>query len=250
MDNPTKIRTVIIDDEEKGRKTLKNFAQKYAPNLSIAGEADDVESGVKLIDAVKPELVFLDIQMPGGTGFDLLGKVAFNGFNLIFCSAYDQFAVKAFRFSAIDYLLKPLDPDVFISAINKLPERSTKVLKRQIEVLTSNRKSGFNRIALHSFDGISIVNIDEILRCESSANYTTFKLRNQPDILVTKTLKEFDDILTPHHFLRVHKSHLINLAYVTTYLKGDGGWIKMVDGSTVEVSRRKREQVLEALSNN
>ena len=146
------IRTVIIDDEEKGRKTLENFIQKYAPNLSIVGEAIDVESGVKLIDDVKPDLVFLDIKMPGGTGFDLLGMVEFNDFNLIFCTAYDQFAVKAFRFSAIDYLLKPLDPDVFIGAMRKLPERSAKALKNQIEVLTSNRKSGFNRIALHSAD--------------------------------------------------------------------------------------------------
>jgi len=241
------MRTVIIDDESKGRMTLRNFIKKYAPQLEIVGEAEDVASAVKLIDEAKPELVFLDIQMPDGTGFDVLGLVEFNDFKLIFCTAFDQYAVKAFRFSAIDYLLKPLDPDVFVAAVNKLPERPDDHLAEQLEVLLSS-KNEFSRIALHSSEGIHLVNISEIIRCESSVNYTNFFLKNKKEILVTRTLKEFDELLTPHHFLRVHKSHLINLAHVKTYLKGEGGWVKMSDGSTVEVSRRKKEHLMSVLA--
>ena len=241
------MRTVIIDDETNGRMTLKNFIKKYAPHLELVGEADNVASGVALIDEVKPELVFLDIQMPDGTGFDLLGLVEFSDFKLIFCTAYDQYAVKAFRFSAIDYLLKPLDPDVFVAAVAKLADRGDEQLAERLDLLLSTR-SEFSRIALHASEGIHLVNVSDIVRCESSGNYTNFCLKGKKEILVTRTLKDYDELLSPHGFLRVHKSHLINLAQVTTYLKGEGGWVKMSDGSTVEVSRRKKEQLMSVLA--
>lgn len=242
------MRTVIIDDEAKSRQTLHNFIRKYAPALEVIGEADCVEKAVKLIESEKPELVFLDIQMPDGTGFDLLGQVMFNDFKLIFCTSYDQYAVKAFRFSAIDYLLKPLDPDIFIAAIKKISQENESQIKEKLEVLNTN-KNNFSRIALHSADGINLVNIDDIIRCESNVNYTKFILKDQSNILVTKTLKEYDEMLSNQGFIRIHKSFLVNINHVNKYIKGDGGWVLMSDDAKIMVSRRKKDQLMEALSN-
>lgn len=242
------MRTIIIDDEPKSRQTLTNFIFKYAPNLEIVGEASCVEEGISLIEDIKPDLIFLDIQMPDGTGFDLLRQVRYNDFKLIFCTSFDQFAIKAFRFSAIDYLLKPLDPDIFIAAVKKISNEDKSVLKEKLEVLQIN-KSNFSKIALHSAEGINLVNIADIIRCESSGNYTKFIIQDQANILVTKTLKDFDVILTNHNFVRIHKSFLANLAHVTKYIKGDGGWIIMSDDAKIMVSRRKKDQLLQILSN-
>lgn len=241
------MRTVIIDDEPKSRQTISNFIAKYATDLQIIGQADCVEKGVALIESEKPELVFLDIQMPDGTGFDLLGQVMFNDFKLIFCTSYDQYAIKAFRFSAIDYLLKPLDPDIFVAAIKKISGEDGAQMKDKLEVLIAN-KSDFSRIALHSFEGINLVNINDIIRCESSGNYTRFIIKNQPNLLVTKTLKEFDEILSNQGFIRIHKSFLVNINHITKYVKGEGGWVIMSDDSKIEVSRRKKDRLLQILS--
>lgn len=241
------MRTVIIDDEAKSRQTLSNFIRKYAPELEVIGEADCVENGVELIESKEPELVFLDIQMPDGTGFDLLGQIIHNDFKLIFCTSYDQYAVKAFRFSAIDYLLKPLDPDIFMAAIKKVYQENESMIKEKLEVLNSN-KNVFSRIALNSADGINLVNICDIIRCESNVNYTKFILKDQANILVTKTLKEFDSILSSQGFIRIHKSYLVNINHVNKYIKGDGGWVLMSDNAKIMVSRRKKDQLLEALS--
>lgn len=242
------MRTVIIDDEAKGRQTLKNFIQKYAQSLEIIGEADCVEKGVQVIEELKPELVFLDIQMPDGTGFDLLGQVKYNDFKLIFCTSFDQYAVKAFRFSAIDYLLKPIDPDIFMAAVRKVTEDSKSQLNEKLEILKTN-KNDFTRMALHSADGINLVNINDIIRCESNINYTRFIIKNQSNILVTKTLKEYENILSDQGFIRIHKSFLVNINHIKKYIKGDGGWVLMTDDEKIMVSRRKKEQLLEALAN-
>lgn len=241
------MRTVVIDDEPKSRQTLKNFIAKYAVNLELVGEADNIDSGVRLIDTEKPELVFLDIQMPDGTGFDLLGQIEHNDFQLIFCTSFDQYAVKAFRFSAIDYLLKPLDPDVFKAAVNKVLENKNAELKEQLEVLNAN-KNEFTRIALHSSDGISLVDVADIIRCESNGNYTRFVIKGKQNILVTKTLKDYEETLSEHNFIRIHKSFLVNLAHVSKYVKGEGGWVIMSDDSKIEVARRKKDQLLSILS--
>lgn len=240
------MRTVIIDDKIKSRQTIKNFISKYAPELEVIGEADNVEHGVELIDEQKPALVFLDIQMPDGTGFDLLGQITYSDFKLIFCTSYDQYAVKAFRFSAIDYILKPLDPDVFKAAVNKVLETAQSELLSQLEVLNSN-KTDFTRIALHAADGITLVNITDIIRCESSGNYTRFVIKEQQNILVTKTLREFEETLSEHNFIRIHKSFLVNMSHIHKYIKGEGGWVIMSDNSKIEVARRKKDQFLKVL---
>lgn len=242
------MRTVIIDDEPKGRQTLTNFITKYAPGLNLIGEADCVQSGIELIEKQKPELVFLDVQMPDGTGFDLLGQLQYNNFQLIFCTSFDNYAIKAFRFSAIDYLLKPVDPDTFKAAIAKVTENNQPKLESKLDVLNSN-KTNFTRIALHSSEGINLVNINDIIRCESDVNYTKFFLKDGYSILVSKTLKEFDSFLSEHGFIRVHKSSLVNINHISKYIKGEGGCLIMSDGAEIVVSRRKREQLLQILSN-
>lgn len=243
------MKTVIIDDEVKSRQTIINFISKYAPELEVVGEADGVESAINLIETIKPELVFLDIQMPDGTGFELLGRLNYNNFKLIFCTSFDQYAVKAFRYSALDYILKPIDPDIFIAAVKKIfSEKEPNSLKDKINVLDNN-KTSFTRMALHSAEGINLVKIKDVIRCESSVNYTKFIIDKVPNLLVTKTLKEYDELLSAHGFVRIHKSHLVNINFVIRYIKGEGGWVEMYDGSKIEVSRRKKETLMKILGN-
>lgn len=240
------MRTVIVDDETRSRQTICNFIEKYAPHLEVIGQADGVENAIEMIDELQPQLVFLDIQMGDGTGFDVLGRVKFNQFKLIFCTSFDNYAIKAFRYSAIDYILKPIDPDIFVSAIRKIETEPRNPLAPRLDVLNNN-KSGFSRIALHSVDGISLIKVSDIIRCESDVNYTRFYIANSPVIVVPKTLKEYDEMLTDHGFIRVHKSHLVNIDYIRKYIKGDGGWVIMADDSKIEVSRRKKDNLMEIL---
>lgn len=238
------MRTVIIDDEEKSRKTIKNFIAKYAPELMVLGEADGVETGIELIESIQPELVFLDVQMGDGTGFDLLGRLQFDDFKLIFCTSYEHYAVKAFRFSALDFILKPIDPDIFKSAIERVKKSDDNKSCRN--VLAQNEKN-LTQLALRSAEKITIINLNDIVRCESSINYTQFIMSDGSKIMVTKTLKEYDELLAPHGFIRIHKSHLVNMNAIVRYIKGDGGWIELTDGVKIEVSRRKKDILLEAI---
>ncbi|MBI9036982.1 MAG: response regulator transcription factor [Bacteroidales bacterium] len=241
------IRSIIIDDEEKGRNTLRNFLKKYCNNISVVAEGDCVKSGLEKISTYNPDLVFLDIQMPDGTGFNLLEKIKEIDFKVIFVTAYDQYALKAFKFSAIDYLLKPIDPEKLIDAVNRLSDiEDIKSINKKLEVLVGNNNR-FEKIALPTVNGVHLVKIKDIIRCESESNYTTIFLATGKKILVTKTLKEYDEMLTPMHFYRVHQSHLINLAFVEKYHKGEGGFVIMEDGSEIEVARRRKEGFLSEL---
>ncbi len=242
------IRTCIIDDESKARNALKNLLSAHCPNLEVIGEADCVEAGIKLIGSMKPELVFLDVQMPDGTGFDLLEKIGDVKFKVIFASAYDKFAIQAFRFSALDYLQKPVEPEKLIDACAKLGSGDERYeeLNKKLEVLLSNKNS-FEKIALPTLDGIIFVKIEDIIRCESDSNYTNIFLRSEKKIIVSKTLKDYDEMLSPINFFRIHKSHLINLKYLERYKKGEGGFVIMEDGSELEVSRRRKEEFMNAL---
>lgn len=246
--NHMHLKAVVVDDENKGRSALKSLLQLIDENVEIIGEAGSVAEGVSTIEQRQPDLVFLDIQMGDGTGFDLLEKLRFKEFQLIFTTAHDEFALKAFRYSAIDYLTKPIDPDLLAEALIKVRENYKKYdLNLKLEALVQNRNR-IQRLALPSLKGIELVRKDEVVRCESANNYTVFHLTNQREIVVTKTLKEFEDMLTGEGFLRVHQSHLINLNEVVQYLKEDGGYALMSDGSKVEVSRRKKEAFLAAIS--
>jgi two-component system, LytTR family, response regulator len=245
------IRTVLIDDMKNSRVTLADDLKTYCPDIQIEGEADSVKSGVELIRKVKPEIVFLDIELEDGTGFDILDSFDEINFKIIFITGLDSYGIKAIKFSALDYLLKPVDPDDLVKAISKYKESETRHdLKANVDYLLENIrgiKPKFKRIALNSADKVNMVNIDDIIRCESQSNYTLFYLHGGEQILVTKSLKEYENLLEEYSFIRVHHSHLINLNYLKEYIKADGGYAVMTDKSTVPVSVRKRDNLFKEL---
>lgn len=242
-------RAVIVDDESKARNALKNLLSRHCAHIEISAEADCVKAGVEQIKKHQPDVVFLDVQMPDGTGFDLLEQFEEINFKIIFASAYDKFAIQAFKFSAVDYLQKPVEAEELVLACSRISGDGKYIeINKKLEVLLSNRNS-FEKIALPTLEGIDFVKINEIIRCESDNNYTNIFLVGGQQILVSKTLKEYDEMLSPFNFFRIHKSSLINLGYLKKYRKGDGGTVVMEDGSELEVSRRRKEDFLNALQN-
>ena len=239
------IRAVIIDDIPEAISVLKSDLENYCVNIEVVGSAEGVVTGAKLIRDLKPDLVFLDIQMKDGSGFDLLEIVPDVQFKLIFTTASDEFAVKAFKFAAVDYLLKPIDPDELMDAVSRI-EGQDKAAQR-IDLLKENFVKA-KRIALNTLEKIHIVNVEEILRCESNINYTMFYFTEGTKLLVTKTLKEFDNLLSGHNFIRVHQSHLINTNFIKEFLKSAGD-IVMKDGTKVPVSTRKKQVLMDMISN-
>jgi len=243
------IKAIIIDDIEQARITLKKDLQVYTPDVTIIGEATGVVEGAKLLKTVCPDILFLDIQMQDGSGFDLLDILKDIPFKIIFITASDAHAIKAFRYAAIDYLLKPVDPDELIAAVDKFKNQNlneNEKYKLLNESLKNNRKV-HERLALHTQDKIHIVNISDIIRCESNVNYTEFFFNNGKKLLVTRTLKDFEDLLGDQGFFRVHQSHLINTRYIQEFVKTEGGYLLMNDGSNVPVSTRKRAEVVKML---
>ena len=243
------LTALIIDDVPQARATLKQDLADYCPEIKVLGEAEGVLTGAKAIRQHQPQLVFLDIQMQDGSGFDLLEILGNDAPLIIFTTASDAFAIKAFRFSAIDYLLKPIDPDELMAAVEKAQSKSGND-PGSLEVLKEamNGKKAISRLALNTLEKIHIANIADIIRLEASANYTMFYFQDGSKTMVTKTLKEYDQLLSEHGFLRVHQSHLVNLDCVKDYVKIDGGYLVMQDGSDVAVSSRKKAEVLKAIS--
>ena len=218
------------------------------PEYEIIGQADGVQKGKTLIEQLKPELVFLDVQMQDGTGFDLLKLIDLSKLQVVFVSAYDHFAITAIKFSAIDYLLKPVELEDITAAFKKIEKsKYDKDLKQKLDILLGN-VNRIDKIALPSLSGIEFVKIDNIIRCESDNNYTNFFLKDGEKIVVSKTLKEFEDMLETKGFFRTHKSHIINLNYMKKYLKGEGGSVIMEDGSEVLVSRRRKDDFISAIN--
>jgi len=249
------ITALLIDDDENLRNGMKGLLTRYAPEIHILGEADSVKSGIEAIDKFKPQVVFLDIQLGDGTGFDILEQLALkNGkssSHIVFITAHEQYAIKAFRFSALDFLLKPVDPE----ELQKVVEKIKNVLKQNdgyahIDLLLENirkKVDNFKRIALSTSDGIHLFEISDIIRCESEDNYTKFYIKNNKPIMISKTLKEYEEMLTEHGFERIHQSHLINLSYLKSYIKKDGGYVVMADNSNLPISQRKKERLQELL---
>lgn len=236
-------KAVIIDDVENARISLRSDLEDYCEQIEVIGEADGVVSGARLLKEMKPDIVFLDIQMRDGSGFDLLEILPEIDFALIFTTSSDEHAIQAFRFSAIDYLLKPIDPDQLMEAVGK----AEKMPSKRLEVLRSNL-GGTQRLALNSQDKIRIVELEEVVRCESHGSYTMFYTRDGESILVTKTLKEYDLLLSDLGFLRVHQSHLVNMKYIKEFNKSDGGQIVLKDRTDIPVSSRKKTVVMRTLS--
>jgi two-component system, LytTR family, response regulator len=249
------ITAVIIDDDTNLRNGLRELLSFYAPDIKIIGEAEDVASGVEVIDRLKPQVVFLDIQLHDGTGFDVLEKIAQkNGkttSHIVFITAHEEYAIKAFRFSALDFLLKPVDPDELENVIGKIK----KVLEKNdsyahIDLLLENirkKVDNFKRIALTTADGIHLYEVSDIIRCEGEDNYTTFFIKNNIPVIISKTLKEYEDLLSEYGFERIHQKHLINLAYLKSYVKKEGGFVVMADNAQLPISARKKERLQELI---
>lgn len=248
---PEKIRAIIIDDEKKAREAISGILGLYCGNVEIVAEAENIKTATEAIVKYKPNLVLLDINMPGGNGFELFNHFAKPDFKLIFVTAYEEYAVKAFRFSALDYLLKPINPDELIAAVNKVQDLLEKEsidvrLKSFIDNMGNITKEA-RKIVLKTSESIHVLNVQEIVRCEADRNYTVFMLSNGKKILVSSTLKEYDEMLSSHGFFRTHQSHLVNVDYIERYEKKDGGCLIMKDKSLVPVSVRKKETLLSLL---
>ena len=248
------ITALLIDDDDNLRAGMKSLLSRYAPEIAIMGEADSVKTGTELLLKTEPQVVFLDIHLGDGSGFDLLEEVNKRGklnSQIVFITAHEQYAIKAFRFSALDFLLKPVDPDELEKVISKIKNVLVKSESvAHIDLLLENirkKVDNFKRIALSTADGIHLFEISDIIRCESEDNYTKFYIKNNKPVLISKTLKEYEDLLTEHGFERIHQSHLINLAYLKSYIKKDGGYVVMADNSNLPISQRKKERLQELI---
>ena len=245
-----KIAAIIVDDERNNCENLKELLGKYCPEVEIVGMSHSAAEGIESILLLKPSLVFLDIQMQGVSGFDLLEQLKPVSFEVIFVTAFDQYAIRAIRFCAIDYLLKPVDILELQSAVSRA---ANKILQREPNLSLTNLLENRNqekddlKIALPTSERILFVQVSEIIRCLGDNNYTTVYLKNSDSVLVSKTLKEYEELLTDKGFLRVHQSHLINVRYVRSFEKQDGGYLKMTDGASVPISRQRKQQVLQQL---
>lgn len=243
---------IIVDDEKPQQEILSTMLSKSFPEYRLETICSSVDDGIKKIKTLKPELVFLDVQMPPKTGFDLLTALDQINFEVIFTTSFEHFAIKAFKFSAIDYLLKPFSEDDLAVALKKFEAKNAvqnSLINVQNLLMNINQNTSEKaRIALPTMSGFVFAQVNDILRCESDNNYTTFYFNDKSNLMVSKTLKDCEELLEDYNFFRVHASHLINMRYIKEYIKGDGGQVKMTDGSVVDVSRRKKDEFLQQLN--
>lgn len=246
------IRTVIIEDEEHSRHLLLQMLHEHYRQLHVVSEAGSVKEGLKAISEQKPNLVFLDIELQSETSFEILEQLPEINFELIFTTAFDHYALKAIKFCAIDYLLKPIDLNDLRLAISKAEKRLNRdYLNKNLEVLLHNIKSGSqnnHRIALSTLEGLVFVSVNDIIYCESSGPYTKFIFKQADKIITSKHLKEYEDLLTGYDFFRIHKSYLVNLREIKKYIRGDGGQLIMSNGDALAVSKQRKENFLDIYS--
>lgn len=246
------LRTLVIDDDPNARQFVKNILELYCKSVEVIGEAENVSKGVKIINELNPDLVLLDIRMPDGTGFDLLKKVKKINFHFIFITAYEQYAIRAIKQSALGYIVKPINTNELISTIEKA-ELSTSIetdLRSKLDTLSHNQASNPSemRLVLNTQESIYVVKVDEIISCKADKNYTEVKALNKKKLVISKTLKEFEKMLVGCGFFRTHQSHLINIKYIDHYEKGLGGTIIMQDSSRIPVSCRKKDLFLQLMA--
>ena len=244
------INAIIIDDEKKAVIALEKMLQKYCPDVTVLATANHPETAIELIQMHQPDVIFLDIEMPAQNGFAMLDAIGKRAFSVIFTTAYDQHAVKAFRYAALDYLLKPISEDELVSAVNKLSDNSKKQDPGQLQQLIDNLKNlnnAYSKLAIPTTEGLLFINVTDIIFCQAESSYTTIYLKNKDKIVSSKTLKDYEDLLAQHSFYRVHHSFLINLYEVKRYLKGDGGTVVMNNGAELPVAKRKKDEFLKRL---
>lgn len=245
------IRTVVVDDEPYACKALLTLLEKHCPDIKVEAACSSVKEAERQIEALQPQLVFLDIEMPHKNGFELLESFAPGSFQVIFTTSYDQYAIKAIRFSALDYLLKPVDPQELKAAVKKAGELlASPSLPGQLDILLEKLRQPAaltNRIALPTLEGLQMIAVDSILYCMANSNYTALVLKDKQKLIVSRTLKEIEEMLEDYPFLRVHHSCLVNLNEIKKYARGEGGTLFMSDGAEVDVSRSKKETLLKML---
>ena len=243
------LTAIIIDDELKGRIALKQKIHDYCTDILLEGEAENGMEGIKLIEAIHPDIVFLDIEMPRMDGFEMLHRLPGKNFHLIFTTAYDQYAIKAIKYAAFDYLLKPIDIEELKLAVSKIHSNQQIYTGKKLELLDQNihGKNAFNKIAVSTLDGLLFFDIKDIVHLEANSNYTTIYFNNRPKLIASKTLKDFEELLPADIFFRTHHSHLINLNFIKRYIKGDGGQIELLNGNYADVSRRKKDEFLKVM---
>ncbi len=247
-----KLRAIIIDDIESIRIKNKELIEEFCPNVTVLAEADGVTTGIQVIKQYAPDVVFLDVDMGDGTGFDLLEKLKPINFKVIFITGFENYASQAFRFCALDFLLKPLNPNHLIEAVNKAIislDKESQDFKLATLFANLERPKNLQKIVLKTAEKVFSVSVQDIVRCESDKNYTTFYLLDGQKLLISNTLKEYETLLEPMGFFRCHQSHLVNMAYFDHYLKTDGGSIVMKDKSHVPLSPRKRDNLFLLLEN-
>lgn len=245
------IKVLIVDDETRTRELIAKMIDSFAYDITAIPEGSNVQTAIEAIEKHHPDIVFLDIQMPDGTGFDVIRSIEDKSFEVIFITAHEEFAIKAIKFSALDYLLKPVDTLELKSALDRALESiSEKKENSQFEALQKNiNPSEKRRLVLKTQESVHVVELDDIIRCEADRNYTSFYLKDNRKILVSKTLKDYETLLASHNFLRVQQSHLINISYVDRYDKKNGGAVVMKDGSEVPLSPAKRDLFFNRLEN-
>ncbi len=244
------IKSIIVDDEKHGRENLLGILRYHCPDVFVAGEANSVETAITLIQDENPDLVFLDIEMPLANGFHLLEHFENPRFEVIFVTAYDNYAIKAIRFSAADYILKPINYNDLKAAVDKVSRRiiQKEENKRIRELHRNIQQPGNPRIGLPTADRIEFVDVKTIIHCKGEGNYTHIYLEDGRHLFVAKTLVEFEELLTEYSFVRTHKTHLVNLKHITAYLKTDGGMLQLSNGDKVAISRRRKDEVLKRLN--
>jgi two-component system, LytTR family, response regulator len=242
------IKSILVDDEVHCLDTLSILLSDYCPEIQVMAKCMSGKKALEAIEKMKPELVFLDIEMPSMTGFELLEQYVKIPFSVIFTTSYDQYAIKAIRFSALDYLLKPIDPKELVAAIAKVEQQNHPPSYEQFRMLMDqilHKDSGFTKIAVPTTDGFELIPSDQLVRCEAYDNYTHLFLKNKTRIVACRSLKEIEEQLHGFtSFIRVHHSFLVNLNEVTKYIRGEGGYLVMTDGSTVIVSRSRKDALL------
>lgn len=252
----SEVTCIIVDDELQNQEVLAKMLDQFCPTVSLLGLAENVKDAVKLIKSKKPDVVFLDIEMPEGSGFNLFNYTDLPDFYTVFTTAHAEYAIKAIKFAAFDYLLKPINLTELKNAIERVAEKLRTGKSENLnntnraEVLRANNKNKkfeFNKIALSTAEGIEFFHVNEILRCEADRAYCNFYLTEKRKAIISKSLKEYEDVLTAANFFRVHKSFMVNLAHVKRYLHGKGGFVQLSDDSLIPVAVRKKEEFLRML---
>lgn len=242
------MNAVIIDDDQKNLKILRKMLEEFCPEITVTGEAMNALSGFDLIKQEKPGIVFLDIEMPYGNAFELLDRLMPVNFAVIFITAFDEYSLKAFRYSAIDYLLKPVDIEELKTAVQKAAEKQLlKTTNDRLSNLLSNllpRQNNLQKMAIATQEGLVFVSLQQIIRCEANKNYTYFFLQGNKKIIASKNILEYEELLPQDMFFRIHNSHIINLNFINSYQKGRGGNVVMEDGTVIEVAARRKEEFL------